>query len=153
MSTGFLIMPKRPYEWRVGAHGCYKFDNADLGFDPVTRPLTSLSSFTFAPPIFQHHTQFPGSAAQQRRMERSAGKYERKRICKQLAQQAASNPLTSETSVRLDRCCSVLSPFDSLDMLRQVCVCVCLPEEFQVNGVTCVGLSSRPSLGRSGSET
>ena len=23
--TGFLIMPKRPYEWRVDSHGCYKF--------------------------------------------------------------------------------------------------------------------------------
>ena len=22
--TGFLIMPKRPYEWRIDAHGCYK---------------------------------------------------------------------------------------------------------------------------------
>ena len=32
--TGFLTMPKRPYEWRVDAHGCYKFDNADLGFAP-----------------------------------------------------------------------------------------------------------------------
>ena len=32
--TGFLIMPKRPYEWRVHSHGCYKFDNAALGFGP-----------------------------------------------------------------------------------------------------------------------
>ena len=32
--TGFLIMPKRPYEWRVDSHGCYKFDNAALGFGP-----------------------------------------------------------------------------------------------------------------------
>ena len=32
--TGFLIMPKRPYEWRVDAHGCYKFDNASLGLRP-----------------------------------------------------------------------------------------------------------------------
>ena len=29
--AGFLIMPKRPYEWRVHSHGCYKFDNATLG--------------------------------------------------------------------------------------------------------------------------
>ena len=28
--TGFLIMPKRPYEWRVDSDGCYKFDNARL---------------------------------------------------------------------------------------------------------------------------
>ena len=26
--TGFLIMPKRPYEWRVDSHGCYKFGNS-----------------------------------------------------------------------------------------------------------------------------
>ena len=32
--TGFLIMPKRPYEWRVHSHGCYKFDNAALGLGP-----------------------------------------------------------------------------------------------------------------------
>ena len=30
--TGFLILPKRPYEWRVDSHGCCKFDNAALGF-------------------------------------------------------------------------------------------------------------------------
>ena len=29
-----LIMPKRPYEWRVDSHGCHKFDNAALGFGP-----------------------------------------------------------------------------------------------------------------------
>ena len=31
---GFLTMPKRPYEWRVDSHGCYKFDNAALRFGP-----------------------------------------------------------------------------------------------------------------------
>ena len=31
---GFLIMPKRPYEWRVDTHGCCKYDNAALGFGP-----------------------------------------------------------------------------------------------------------------------
>ena len=36
--AGFLIMPKRPYEWRVDAHGCYKFDNAALGFAPRCLP-------------------------------------------------------------------------------------------------------------------
>ena len=29
--TGFLIMPQRPYGWRVDSHGCYKFGNAALG--------------------------------------------------------------------------------------------------------------------------
>ena len=28
--TGFLIMPERPYEWRVVSHGCYKYDSAGL---------------------------------------------------------------------------------------------------------------------------
>ena len=28
--TGFLVTPKRPHEWYVDAHGCYKFNNADL---------------------------------------------------------------------------------------------------------------------------
>ena len=32
--TGFFIMPKRPYEWHVHSHGCYKFDNATLGLGP-----------------------------------------------------------------------------------------------------------------------
>ena len=32
--TGFLIMPKRPYEWRVDSHGCYKLDNSALGLGP-----------------------------------------------------------------------------------------------------------------------
>ena len=32
--AGFLIMPQRPYEWRVDAHACYKFDNAALGLGP-----------------------------------------------------------------------------------------------------------------------
>ena len=32
--AGFLIMPKRHYEWRVHSHGCYKFDNATLGLGP-----------------------------------------------------------------------------------------------------------------------
>ena len=32
--AGFLIIPKRPYEWRVHSHGCYKFDNATLGLGP-----------------------------------------------------------------------------------------------------------------------
>ena len=33
--TGFLIMPKRPYEWRIDAHGCHQYDNAELGFGPL----------------------------------------------------------------------------------------------------------------------
>ena len=32
--TGFLIMPKRPYEWRVDSNGCYTFKYADLPLGP-----------------------------------------------------------------------------------------------------------------------
>ena len=47
--TGFLIVPKRLYEWRVDSHGCYKFNNADLGFAP--RETTAhFPPFTCAPP-------------------------------------------------------------------------------------------------------
>ena len=50
--AGFLIMPKRSYEWRVDTHGCYKNDNVALGFGPVTKPLTFLCFSIFAPPIY-----------------------------------------------------------------------------------------------------
>ena len=33
-AQGFLIMPKRPYEWRVDSHDCYKFNNTDLALGP-----------------------------------------------------------------------------------------------------------------------
>ena len=32
--AGFLIMRKRPYEWRVDSHGCCKYGSAALGFGP-----------------------------------------------------------------------------------------------------------------------
>ena len=52
--TGFLIMPKRPHEWRVDSHGCYKFDNAALGFGPRDQ--------TAHLPVFLHlrTTNLPG---------------------------------------------------------------------------------------------
>ena len=46
--TGFLIMPKRPYEWRVDSHGCYKIDNSALGLGPGISLLTFPSSSTSA---------------------------------------------------------------------------------------------------------
>ena len=69
--TGFLIMPKRPYEWRVDSHGCYKFDNALLGLGPRDQSAHL--------PVFLHlrNTNLPGPSsimrsdqAQQRRLER-----------------------------------------------------------------------------------
>ena len=52
--TCFLIMPKRPHEWRVDSHGCYKFNNADLALGP--RDTTAHL------PVFLHlrTTNFPG---------------------------------------------------------------------------------------------
>ena len=73
--TGFLIMPKRPYEWRVDSHGCYKFDNALLGFGPRDQSAHL--------PVFLHlrNTNLPGPSsimrsdqAQQRRFERKHDK-------------------------------------------------------------------------------
>ena len=32
--TWLLIMPKRPYDWRVDTHGCFKHDNTAIGFGP-----------------------------------------------------------------------------------------------------------------------
>ena len=59
--TGFLIMPKRPYDWRVDTHGCYKFDNAALGFGPrdQTAHLPVFLSPSHHQPTWpqQHHAQ------------------------------------------------------------------------------------------------
>ena len=75
---GFLNMPKRPYEWRVDSHSCYKYDNAALGFEPRDQ--------TAHLPVFLHlrTTDLPGpdsimrsEHAQQRRMERRHHKYDR----------------------------------------------------------------------------
>ena len=70
--TGFLIMPKRPYEWRVDSHVCYKFDNAALGLGPRDQSAHL--------PVFLHlrntNIRGPNSVmrseqAQQKRLERS----------------------------------------------------------------------------------
>ena len=55
--TGFLIMPKRPYEWRVDSHGCYKFDNAALGLGPRDQSAHL--------PMFLHlrNTNLPGPSS------------------------------------------------------------------------------------------
>ena len=73
--TGFLIMPKRPYEWRVESHGCCKLDNAALGLGPRDQSAHL--------PVFLHlrNTNIPGPSnvmrsvqAQQRRFERRHNK-------------------------------------------------------------------------------
>ena len=69
--AGLLIMPKRPREWRVDSHGCYKSDNAALGLGPRDQSAHL--------PVFLHlrNTNLPGPSsimrserAQQRRFER-----------------------------------------------------------------------------------
>ena len=50
--TGFLIMPMRPYEWRVDSHGCYNFDNAALGFGPRDQTAHLLVFSISAPPTY-----------------------------------------------------------------------------------------------------
>ena len=71
-------MPKRPYEWRVDSHGCYKFDNAALGLGPRDQSAHL--------PVFLHlrNTNLPGPSsimrseqAQQRRYDRKQNKTER----------------------------------------------------------------------------
>ena len=78
--TGFLIMPKRPYEWRVDSHGCHKIDNSALGLGPRDQSAHL--------PVFLHlrNTNIPGpnsvmrsEQAQQRRLERRRNKERRQR--------------------------------------------------------------------------
>ena len=78
--TGFLIMPTRPYEWRVVSHGCHKFNNAPLALGP----RDSSAHFT----VFLHlrTTNLPGpdsitrsEQSQQRRLERKATRPERRK--------------------------------------------------------------------------
>ena len=72
--TGFLIMPKRPCDWRVHSHGCYKFDNALLGFGP--RDQTAHLRTTNLP---GPHSIMRSEQAQHRRFERRHDKQERTR--------------------------------------------------------------------------
>ena len=63
--TGFLIKPKRPKEWYVDAHGCYKFNNADLTLvpcDTTTPSRFSTSTHHQLPGPDKRHAQRSGSA-------------------------------------------------------------------------------------------
>ena len=94
--TGFLIVPMRPYEWRVDSHGCYEFDNAVLGLGPRDQSAHL--------PVFLHlrTTNLPGpdsitrsEQAQQRRLERKATRHERRKHDEM--------PLTRESNPRAGR--------------------------------------------------
>ena len=55
--AGFLIMPKRPYEWRVHSHGCYKFVNALRGLGPRDQSAHL--------PVFLQSSQYQSARTQQ----------------------------------------------------------------------------------------
>ena len=110
--TGFLIMPKGPYEWRVDSHGCYKFNNADLA-------LGSRDTAAHHP-VFLHlrTTNFPGpdsitrsEQAQERGLERKATRHERRqshrRLTKLLPPEATTLPLREKQWVQ-PSCCDQL---------------------------------------------
>ena len=95
--AGFLIMPRRPFTWRVHQHVCFKFGKEALGFAP--------SDLTAHCSVFRHLrvTNLPGPSsvtrsaqAQHHLMEGAAGKNDRKRLCKRLAKQSASNALSTQ---------------------------------------------------------
>ena len=54
--TGFMIMLKRPYEWRLVLTAVTSSTTLTLASDPVIRLLTSQSSFSIAPPTSQAPT-------------------------------------------------------------------------------------------------
>ena len=70
--AGFLIMPKRPYEWRVHSHGCHKFDNALLGLGPRDQSAHL--------PVFLHlrNTNLPGPSSIMRSEQAQQRIFERK---------------------------------------------------------------------------
>ena len=59
--AGFLIKPKRPFEWRVHSHGCYKFDNATLGLGPRDQsahlPVVLHLRTTNLPVVIKHNKE------------------------------------------------------------------------------------------------
>ena len=78
--TGFLIMPKRPYEWRVDLHGCYKDDNAALGFGPRDQTAHLLVFLQLRTTNLAGFDSIMRSElAQQRRMERRRHRHDRAR--------------------------------------------------------------------------
>ena len=88
--AGFLIMPKRPYEWRVHSHGCYKFDNALLGLGPQDQSAHL--------PVFLHlrNTNLPGPSSVMRREQAQQRRFER-RHDKERMQRRRSSTRVSQT--------------------------------------------------------
>ena len=70
--AGSLIMQKRPYEWRLDSHGCYKYDNAALGLGPRDHSAHL--------PVFLHlrTTNLPGPDSIMRSEHARQRKFERR---------------------------------------------------------------------------
>ena len=115
--AGFLIMPKRPHEWRVDSHGCFKFNNADLA-------LGARDTTAHLPVLLHLRTAiFPGpdsitrsEQAQQRRLERKATKYERRQRRRKLAQPSASQRASTAFAGKHSVCCLLVVPAASEDL-------------------------------------
>ena len=87
----FLIMPKRPHEWRVHSHGCYKFDNAmRLALGPRDQSAHL--------PVFLHlrTTNLPGPSSVMRSEQAQQRKFER-RHNKERMQRRRSSTKASQT--------------------------------------------------------
>ena len=146
--AGFLIMPKRPYEWRVHSHGCYKFDNATLGLGPRDQSAHL--------PVLLHlrTTNLPGPSSVMRSDKHNKEDLSAdttKNVCRDDVHDRAavyesllsvSLPTVLRSRVSLLLVCCSLHLHCRMDVLIQVCVCVCI----------CVCLSSEVSLRVAGAE-
>ena len=98
--TGFLIMPKRPYEWRVDSHGCYKFDNATLGLGPRDQS-DHLSVF-----LHLRNTNLPGPTSTMRGVQAQQKRFD---VCRDDGNAHDRAPLyQGKTSRPSATCCSAL---------------------------------------------
>ena len=128
--TDFLIMPKRPYEWRVDSHGRCKFDKAALGFGPRDQSAHL--------PVFLHlrTTNLPGPSsimrsehAQQRRMERMTVREEDVHDCDPVRQGHVSAFLVTSSEFARESLASQLCLPTALAHGRfasSICLCLCL---------------------------
>ena len=126
----FLIMPKRPYEWRVHSHGCYKLTRPRFSW--TSRPICSspLCSFIFAllicrdpaaSCVVSKHNKEDLSADTTKNV-RGDDVHDRALVRQGLVSVSFLTLLRSRVSLLLV-CCS-LHLHCRLDVLIQVCVCV-----------------------------
>ena len=155
--TGFLIMPKRPYEWRVDSHGRYNFMNADLALGPHD------SSAHF--PVFLHlrTTNLPGpdsitrsEQAQQRNKDGlnakppgtsdgSGDAHEHDVVYQDLLSAYLSTPSTVTSESLVGPLCPLHCCSDILFHVV-VCVCVCVSVSVYRSRSSLLDVSSRTIL-------